>query len=921
MAAPLFFVRGPKGDIEGFETPKEAATWAEKHDGSIVTGKEAAGLQREADAQGAEGTAAAALGSSLFSVPKLLVGAIGSQEQKDFLRMSEEAHPYAAFGGAFLAPWGAASKLVGGAARGLFGLGEAADAASIFSRGASIFGEGSGLEAAALHSGEPAAGMAGRVAEARALEPAMEGLSKAARPGVAGELEGLAGRGFTPEGASIVEAHPRSFLEAAAREGSLNAGVGALNSAGDYLLQERYMDGDPHQDAGGLTDAILHGALTGGLLGGAAGVVTHGAGKAVDAALNPLNAPKVKVPAALRESLEERFRAGGMSAADAALAAKSAVEHGVAGVGAHADSYNIVSHLLENQRVKRGLETGEFQLPPSMAGEHDLADFMSNVGKKTHVVRGGGELPETATHLAGADADIAQALRDQKQTLIGASRKPLSAEAKAHYAANAYDGHLAQSSAEAELLEGGAEASRLIDKADAILAKNPTSRLGRIQALELLDKAEAAGPKGFSLEAERAAVRAPLEHPVNGDEFLSALDKHQLANKAREDLGALQKEAAAGGHMTHETAARLEQTMKSLGLESAGSVNKAVREHYENLAANAINNEQKALSPTMQMLGGLFAGGIASKVLGSFGGGFLGSKVAQTLGQAAIDPIGASATIRKATLMLRYGAADVDRLAQGLSANKEARGSLMNVAENVTPWGKVVWESAPGQTARLVGQTIENGFKALAPSMPQRAAAGLEIAHNIESHLKEHEPQPVVPKDVNPAAMANLPPRYNEREVANYQTRLQAILDPKGTVATFLKTGELSKEAADSLRVGHPQLVNTLVAKGAAEMAKAPAAERYAMGRQLEQLAGPNGGYFSPSSTPSFTAAVQKSYAQMQAGGPGPGGPSGNASPQAPPTAGGAQYAPVTAMKPNGFLRQTNAPPSAALSVSMGGAK
>src|SRR6478736_6186791 len=910
MGENLTFVRTPKGGVEGFEHVQDAKNYAQNTGGTILKGKDALGYQLDYDAQGLKGAAAAAGGSSLFTIPKMLVGAFGTPEQQEFLARSNEYHPWAEFGGTFLAPWGAAGKLAGGVGRGLFGLGEAAEAGSIFGRG-SIFAEGSALEGAAAHGGAPVDALAGRALESRAIEPVLESMH-GARPGVAAEFEGLAGRGFTAEGRAIAEAHPRSFLEAALREGSLNAGVGALNSAGDYMLNERYMDGDPQQDAGSLADAILHGALTGGLLGGAAGAV-----KAPDHVMDPLHAPKAKMPEAIRGDLEARFRAGGSTAAEAAELAKTAIEHGVAGAVPDVKSYNIVSHLLENHRIKRGLERGEFVLPPTLSGEGDLAKFVDSVSQKAHISRSGGELGDFASHLGGTQGDLEELARGKRATLADEAKRPLTAEAQAVHDAHAYDGFLSHSAAAADL-RGATESAKLIERADEILAKNPTSRVARLQALDLLQRAEAVGD-GLNLSAEHAALRKPLEHAANGEKFLSALGEHQLADKARRDLGALINESKAGGAINHESAAGLEQSLKQLGLEG-GAVDNAVREHYENAAARAIGAESKALDQQMRMLAGLFAGGVASKILGGGILGFgVGNKVAKTVAQAMIDPIGASGTIRKATMMLRYSAADVDRLAQGLAPQAAGKASAMNVLENITPWGKVLWETAPGKTARMVGQTLEDGFRALAPSMPQRAAAGLQIATSIEKHLEEHEPKPVAHENVNPAALANLPPRYNPREVAGYQQRLQAVLDPKATVATFLRTGQLSKEAADSLRFAHPGLVNTLVAKGAAQMAQAPEGERYAMGRKLEVLGGPQTGYFSASSTPSFTAAVQKSYLTFSPQGPGPGGPSGNASPQKNPGPGGAQYAPVTAMKNNGaFLSQTHASPSAALSTSLG---
>jgi hypothetical protein len=209
----------------------------------------------------------------------------------------------------------------------------------------------------------------------------------------------------------------------------------------------------------------------------------------------------------------------------------------------------------------------------------------------------------------------------------------------------------------------------------------------------------------------------------------------------------------------------------------------------------------------------------------------------------------------------------------------------------------------------------------MASAMPQRAAAGLQVAKSIEDHLAKHEPKPVLPINVNPAAAANLPPRYNEREVAAYQSRIQATVAPKGVIEKFVRTGELTKEAAETLRVAHPSMVQTIVAKGAERMAQLPEAARYGLARRLEVLGGMQAGYFSPSTTPAFVAAVQKGYAAAQPQGPGPGGPSGNASPQKTPGPGGAQFAPATAMRGNEsskFLQQTHAAPSAALGTSLG---
>src|SRR6478736_6423846 len=632
MGENLTFVRTPKGGVEGFEHVQDAKNYAQNTGGTILKGKDALGYQLDYDAQGLKGAAAAAGGSSLFTIPKMLVGAFGTPEQQEFLARSNEYHPWAEFGGTFLAPWGAAGKLAGGVGRGLFGLGEAAEAGSIFGRG-SIFAEGSALEGAAAHGGAPVDALAGRALESRAIEPAL------------------------------------------------------------------------------------------------------------DHVMDPLHAPKAKMPEAIRGDLEARFRAGGSTAAEAAELAKTAIEHGVAGAVPDVKSYNIVSHLLENHRIKRGLERGEFVLPPTLSGEGDLAKFVDSVSQKAHISRSGGELGDFASHLGGTQGDLEELARGKRATLADEAKRPLTAEAQAVHDAHAYDGFLSHSAAAADL-RGATESAKLIERADEILAKNPTSRVARLQALDLLQRAEAVGD-GLNLSAEHAALRKPLEHAANGEKFLSALGEHQLADKARRDLGALINESKAGGAINHESAAGLEQSLKQLGLEG-GAVDNAVREHYENAAARAIGAESKALDPQMRMLAGLFAGGVASKILGGGILGFgVGNKVAKTVAQAMIDPIGASGTIRKATMMLRYSAADVDRIAQGLAPQAAGKASAMNVLENITPWGKVLWETAPGKTARMVGQTLEDGFRALAPSMPQRAAAGLQIATSIEKHLEEHEPKPV----------------------------------------------------------------------------------------------------------------------------------------------------------------------------------
>ncbi len=915
MADKLTFVETSEG-IEGFDSPARAAAYAREAGGKILTGKDAEEHQMRFEADSPMGMVTAAAANSLFGAPKLAVGLLGSQGLKNQVRFAEEANPWSAFGGSFLAPWGAAGKLAGGAVRGAFGLAEAAEVGNVLGKGASIFGEGSvlGEHAVARGAGELAAGEAA----ARNISPLAEQMGSIARPGFAEEAAALARRPVTAEGAAILEAHPRSFLEAAAREGSLGAGVGAINSAGDYLLNERYMDGDPHTDAGTLTQAILHGALTGGLLGGAAGVVTHGAGKAVDALLSPASAPKFRPPEALRGELEASFQKGGMTATQAKAAAQSAIEHGVAGTSSDVASYNRVSAMLENARVKRGLERGEFELPPSMAGTTDLKAWVEEVSKRAHGVRSGAELPSSVEALRAVEGDVATAARERQAALIAEARKPPTLEQAKVWTANPYKGELSKAAADAEAF-GGEKSAALLERAHAMLEKSD-SYVTRIRALGLIDQAQAHAPAGVSFAGERAVLGLPLEHESMGGKFLSALGEHQLAEKARRELGTLIGEANAGGKLTHETVGSVEQALKSLGLEG-GRVDKALVEHYTNEAARAVGAESKKLDPTLRMLGGLMAGGIASKVIGGLGGGAVGLKTAQWLGQVATDPIAASGTIRKVMLQLNHGAADVGRLMQGLAPNAAPKASVMNVVENLTPWGKALWETAPGKTARLVGQTLEDGFKALAPSMPQRAAAGLQAAQSIEAHLEKHEPKPVTPIGMNPAAMANLPPRYNDREVSNYQTRLQATVNPKAVIANFFATGELSKEAADTLRATHPLLIRDVVASGAAQMAKAPEADRPAMARQLEVLAGPKGGYFSASSTPGFVAAVQKGYAETQPQGPGPGGKSGNASPQKEPGPGGAQFAPATAMrgKENSkFLQTTHASPSAALSTNLG---
>lgn len=916
MADKLTFVRSKSGEVDGFQTAAEAQAYARESGGSLLSGKEAAHHQLKFEADSPTGAATAFASNTLFGAPKLAVAAFGPRELQEYVAAANEANPWYGAAGSFVAPWGAAGRLAGAAGRGLAGLGEAG---SVFGKTASVFGEGSSLaeQAAARGAGELAAGEAA----GKAAMPLSRELGTMARPGFGQEASALAGRAMTPEAAAIAEAHPGSFLQAAVREGSLNAGVGALNSAGDYMLSEKYMDGNPKDDAQGLAAAILHGAVTGGVLGGAAGAATHGAGKTIDALLNPLseNAPKVRVPEAMRAELETSLRNGGMSAAEAKSVAQKAIEHGIAGTGNDVASYNAASSFLENARIKRGLERGEFQLPPSMSGEAGLKSFVDDVAERSHIARKGGELPSTSEAIRPVQEDITKVADERRASLIAEAKKAPSPEAAKVWIQNPYKGELSAAASEAEAL-GGDKAAALLEKADKLLEKNPTSRTARIVAMDLMDQAMGHAPPGFHLEGERSVLSVPLEHEANGPKFLSALGEHQLADKARRDIGNLMVQATTpGAALSHDAVVSLEQATKQLGLEG-GRLDTALREHYVNEAARAVGAESKELSPVMKMLGGLAAGGIASKVLGSFTGGFFGRQMGQTLMQAAADPIAASATIRKATTMLNYGAKDLDRLINGLAPTVGPKASLVNLAENLTPYGKLLWDTKPGQTARAVGEALENGFKALAPSMPQRAAAGMQVAASIEKHLSENEPKPVQPEGVNAAVQANLPPRYNPREVAQYQGRLQAVVNPKGVIANFFATGELTKEAADTLRVAHPLLVQQIIAKGSAQIAQAPEADRYGMARQLEMLAGPKGGYFSPSSTPAFTAAVQKSYAQAAPAGPGPGGPSGNASPQGAPTQGGTQYAPVSVTRNfNGdFLKQTMAAPSAALSTSMG---
>ncbi len=682
------------------------------------------------------------------------------------------------------------------------------------------------------------------------------------------------------------------------------------------------MGGDPKADAGGLATAILHGAATGGALGGAAGLLSHGVGKAVDSVLNPLseNAPKVRVPEALRGDLETAFKNGGMSAAEAKTAAKAAIEHGVAGTGTDVASYNAGSSFLENARIKRGLERGEFQLPPSMAGEGDLKKFVDDVATRSQKVRAGAELADTVAAIRPVEEDIAKAANERRASLIAEARQAPSPEGAKVWIQNQYKGELAAAATEAEAL-GGTEAAKLLERANTILEKSPSGRTARIAALDLMDRAMEHAPPGFHLEGERSVLTVPLEHQANGPKFLSALGEMQVAEKARREIGNLVGQAKAGGALSHDAVVSLEQASQQLGLPG-GRLDKALSEHYVNEAAKAVGKEAAGLSPTMRMLGGLAAGGIASKVLGGFGGGMVGHKVAQVLGQAAIDPIAASGTIRKATLALKYGGRRYGQACERSLAGQGGEGLAREPRRERHAVGQDPLGLAPRPDRARRRRSPRKRFQVdgRSDACPAGSAAGLQIAGSIEKHLAENEPKPVHPENVNAAAMANLPPRYNPREVAQYQTRLQAAVDPKGVIANFFATGQLTKEAADTLRVAHPMLVQQIIAKGAAQIAKAPEADRYAMSRQLEMLAGPKGGYFAPSSTPAFTAAVQKSYAQAAPAGPGEGGPTGNASPQGAPTQGGTQYAPVSVTRNmNGaFLKQTSAPPSAALSTSWG---
>lgn len=915
MGEKLTFV-ADKGGVEGFKTPEEAAAYAQRAGGVILQGKDAEEHQRAYDAEGLSGAATAVAANAGFGLPKLAVGLGGTDAQRAWVRASEEAHPWLAAGGGFLAPWGAAGKVAGGAARGLFGLGEAAEGASLIGKGASIFGEGSGLAEGAVARGAGELGAAER--NIRGASGLFDEAASLAKPGFSREAEALAGRSMTPEAAAIVEHHPRSFLEAAVREGSLNAGVGALNSAGDYLLSERLMDGDPRQDAETLASAVLRGGLLGGALGGAAGLVTHGVGRAVDHVFNPANAPAMKVPAALRGELEEAYRRGGMSAEEAAVKARAAVEHGVAATSTDTATYNRFSASLENARIKRALERGEIELPPAMAGEADLAQFVESVAKKAHAVRGGAELPSVVDKVEGLAKDFEGAAAERRAAAVAAAREPVTPELAKVFAQNPYRGELSRAAAEAHALESP-ETAKLLEKAHALMERSPNSRVARIQALSLIDEASRVAPEGFLLDGERSLVAFPIEHEANGPKFLSALGEHQLADKARRDIGTLTESFRTGAPLPQDAVTALEEATKRLGLKP-GQLDTALREHYENEAAKAIGAEAKKIDPTLKMLSGLFAGGIASKALGSFGLGYAGARAGELVAQAAADPIAASGTVRKAMGMLRYGAQDIERLAQGLAPEAAPRASLVNLAENVTPWGKVLWDTAPGKTARAVGMALENGFRELAPSMPQRAAHGMAIAQSIEAHLAAHEPKPMVPENVHPAALANLPPRYNDREVRDYQNRVTAAVNPRGVIASFFQTGVLPKEAAETLRLAHPGLVNQVVAQGAAILAKTPEADRYEMARKLDKLSGGVNGYFSPSSTPAFLSAVQRSYQQSAPQGPGPGGPTGNASPQKTPGPGGASFAPVTAMRgmDGKFLQATQAAPSAALASKLG---
>ena len=924
--ADAIFVRDKGGGVAGFRTPAEALKYASEEGGTVLEGADAAPYVRDMSAKGLGGAAAAFAGESFFSIPKALIGAVGTEDQKSFLEASEGYHPVAGFAGSFAAPWGAAGKLFGAGARGLFGLGEAADAASIFGRGASIFGEGSALEGAAARGAEGALARGGEGLADRHAMTLLDQAGAAAQPGFAGEMEGLAGRSLTNEGRAIVEAHPRSLLESAVREGTLNAGVGAINSAGDYLLSERYMDGDPGRDAEGLLGAILHGALFGGTVGVGAGVLMHGAGKVTDHLFDPAHAPKAKLPEASREKLVASFRAGGLSAEEAAAAAQSAIEHGVAGTNVDHAGYNRFSALLENSRVKRGIERGEFQIPPSMAGAEDLAGFVESVQKKAMDVRSGKALPDAFAGVMSFADDIAKAAAERRTSVLSAARDAMSPELKAVFEAHKYGGELAGAAQEARAA-GARDVAQMLDSANSIMENVGHTRVGRLQALQIMAEAEAKAPMGFHLDGERKLIMAPLEHEANGEKFLSALGEHQFADKARRDVGTVAETFKAGQVPVQDSVVALEEAAQKLGVKRAGGLDAAMREHFENEAAKAIGAESKALDPTMKMLAGM----AAHKLLGGGTLGYMGGKIGEALLQATHDPIGASGTIRKVIAQLRYGAEDLDRIAQGLAPRSAPKASAVNAFENMTPLGKVLWDTAPGRTARVVGQALETGFRELAPAIPARAAMGMKLAADIEKHLAEHEPKPITPVGVSPAALANLPPRYNEREVRDYQGRLTATVAPRAVIDKFLQTGVLPRDTADTLRAVHGQMVAETIAKGAALMAEAHPAERYAMGRKLETLGGPNGGLFLPSSTAGFISAVQASYqsngpagpAGQPGGGPGAGGSSGHASPQGPPGPGGASYAPVTVMRGmNGqFLQQTMAPPSGALSTRMGTSK
>ncbi len=228
MADKLTFVRSKEGRVDGFETPDAAKAYAAEWGGSLLGGKDAARHQLKFEAESPGGAATAFASNALFGAGKLGVAAFGTPEQQAYVAAANEANPWWGAAGGFVAPWGAAGKLAGGVARGLTG---AAEAGSIFGRGASIFGEGSALgeQAVARGAGELAAGETA----ARQAAPLAQEIGGMAKPGFGAEASQLTGRALSPEGAAIVDAHPGSFLQAAVREGSLNAGVGAVNSAGD----------------------------------------------------------------------------------------------------------------------------------------------------------------------------------------------------------------------------------------------------------------------------------------------------------------------------------------------------------------------------------------------------------------------------------------------------------------------------------------------------------------------------------------------------------------------------------------------------------------------------------------------------------------------------------------------------------------